>query len=752
MAEEKKKKTYIDTFTRHGVELSDTGSNWIGDCPFCAKEEHFFVDEKTGRWDCKYCQEEGNQVTFLTKIADVYRADMPNSELARLARIRRLPVAAFRRWGFGYSGGEWMLPVWSEKNTVRDIRRYNGQKMMSTDFCDLQLLGARELAVSQPGQRVWVCEGEWDAIALRWLLDNTTSKYDIVVALPGAKSMQDKWVKLFEKREVILCFDNDDPGDKGAVKTATMLGSTPKNVLFLNWPEDLPNGWDLNDQISDWIESKIPYNRQLQGILALLRPYHRHSVPAPEKPVDPASVDPGTFDDVLAVFRRWVKTNPDFEDGLAIALATCLANDVPGDPLWMYIVGPPSSGKTLILLSLSTSERTHFESTFTAASLVSGFNTNPDPSLIPQLNGKCAVFKDGTELLTIHPDARREAYSTLRGAYDGQVSKPFGNGIRRVYKDLHFNMLIGITPAIHGDNQATMGERFLKYEMREKMEEAGDKIRRAVGNLEKKQQMEEELAAASERFLLRQVNPNEFRPIPEVWLNKLVALAQILSMLRATVDRESFGDRDIKYRPTHESGTRVAIQLAKLGKLLCVVYNKPEVDATIYRMMRRVAMDSSIGYHVDLVRSLMRTGNRGLTVAQIGEIAGMNRSLLTKKLEDLEQLRIVYRVRPEQKLRERGTNPHQWFVTDHVAKLWNDSLTGAPNANAGQLSRVLQRPARPATNGHINGFVHTNGHQPSVGGQLQGRQLHSTPPNVRGRVGAPGTVRRPQSPLRPRFT
>lgn len=50
-----------------GQVLLSSGQ-WNADCPFCGKEEHFFMNSKTGLWDCKKCGEVGNWFSFFKKV------------------------------------------------------------------------------------------------------------------------------------------------------------------------------------------------------------------------------------------------------------------------------------------------------------------------------------------------------------------------------------------------------------------------------------------------------------------------------------------------------------------------------------------------------------------------------------------------------------------------------------------------------------------------------------------------------------
>src|SRR5262245_3773651 len=40
------------------------------------------------------------------------------------------------------------------------------------------------------------------------------------------------------------------------------------------------------------------------------------------------------------------------DDVIDVVLGTVAGNDLPGDPLWLYLIGPPSAGKTELLYSI----------------------------------------------------------------------------------------------------------------------------------------------------------------------------------------------------------------------------------------------------------------------------------------------------------------------------------------------------------------------------------------------------------------
>ena len=70
-------------------------------------------------------------------------------------------------------------------------------------------------------------------------------------------------------------------------------------------------------------------------------------------------------------FEKWLSL-PNY-DVVEVVAATVIANRLPGEPLWLAVVGPSSSGKTEIVRALEGVSRVHQKDNFTAATLASGY-------------------------------------------------------------------------------------------------------------------------------------------------------------------------------------------------------------------------------------------------------------------------------------------------------------------------------------------------------------------------------------------
>lgn len=86
---------------------------------------------------------------------------------------------------------------------------------------------------------ILITEGEMDCL-VAW-----SHNIPAVTSTGGAMSFQDEWGGYFDDKEVIICFDNDDAGVEGMIKTLKIIPHA--KILFL---PDQPNLKDISDYVS----------------------------------------------------------------------------------------------------------------------------------------------------------------------------------------------------------------------------------------------------------------------------------------------------------------------------------------------------------------------------------------------------------------------------------------------------------------------------------------------------------------------
>lgn len=657
-------KEEIRVFTCHHVALRKGNDKQVnGDCPFCGKEGHFYVNPANKLWDCKVCGARGNLGQFLYKMHRQYMEyleDPANEHLySKLSADRKLPISAFKAWNVGYDPISecYTIPVFDGTESLFDIKRYYlGRKTLSTPGTQSGLFNRLHMANSQT---VYLCEGEWDGMAMDWLLRVNKIKNACAVAVSGAGTFKTNWVSWFLNKDVCCMYDHDGAGEKGQLIVRERLTGTAASIKYIQWPDNFPTGFDVRDWVKYGIRVKKPRSCY-ENLIQLLSnspklpdykdPQHP-TVDEVKKEQERLPLKPDmTNDELYATYRKWLYM-PDTMV-LDLMFGTIFANRLEGDPVWLFFVAPPAGSKSELLMSLSWAEECYPLTSLTPHSLVSGTQWGPgkDPSLLPQLDRKVLVLKDFTTILSMNYSARDEIFGILRDIYDGRTEKSFGNGLKREYK-VKFGILAGVTPVIEtfSTMNQSLGERFLRYRLpldTKKSEE--QKILRAIKNVNNELKMRAELCQAAASIVSRKNPEHDVMPqFTERYLPKVVALAQLAAWLRGVVDRDKF-TQQVLYKPSSEVGTRMAKQLVKLAMGVGVFRGTRLLESYEYNCIKHVAVDSCPQRAVMILSAIYQAEkNEDLAMLKTKEIVDrtfLPQATVLRMMEDLNLLRLVQRV------------------------------------------------------------------------------------------------------------
>ena len=585
-------------------------------------------------------------------VIEHYSKTTSESDFLELSLDRQIPVSILKINGLCKSPYGWLLPIY-EGTEICDIKRYQyGGKLLSTPGCKTGLFNSQSI---EPDERIYLCEGEWDCMALQSILSCCDDdKYGVAIGVPGAETFKKSWIPLLDGKEIIALYDNDMPGKKGVQRVRSyLINSKFRNLI---WSEGFPDKYDIRDLC-------ISLNYKTDEVLTFIHTnLDRTEVIESIKPCD--------IKELMAEFQKWLRLTDEMIDALKCILSVVVSNRLDGDPLWLYIVAPPGGSKTELLNTLSASEECVIRSTITAQGLISGFQGpgGSDPSLLPRLTNKTLVIKDFTELRSLHRDPRAEVYSVLRGAYDGYVERSYGNGVTRRYTNTHFSILAGVTQSIHGDTDATLGERFLKFQMMRGVGfDAGETIRKALNNVTLEREMRESLAGICARFLSTRFETNPLPEMTSLQIDRLIALSQFVSMLRGQVERD-IKDR-ITYRPQHEVGTRIAKQLKKLAVSLAYISDETVVSDSNYAIVEQVALDSCIGLALE-VFGVLNENTEGMSLQDLSDFLKIPYDSLSNKLQDLEMLGVIQMHKSKS---GRGRPANKYCVSDRALELWQNA-------------------------------------------------------------------------------
>lgn len=672
-------------FETHGVEFSGSrGDEFYGTCPFTDKQDKFYVNRKTWLWDSKTAGMSGNIAKFLEEVTEEYKSNMEEEQVDRLSRHRKIPMSAFKVWDLGWDGAKYMIPVRDINGYIVDIRMYDIKKrqMRSTAGCHVGLLGAHQLKerLSEP---IYVCEGEWDAMAMRWLLRKQKAP-GIVVAVPGAGIFKKDWAKWFHGRRVFALYDHDEPGRKGEQTLYQRIGSIAKAMMFAHWPEELPNGFDVRDWIIYGIR-KGTLDKCLERLHLLFKRMPRRSgglqrtqsgqkirlVAKAATTLERPDHLP-TLKDVHTVYQKWLHL-PN-TDAIDVMLATVFSQEMDGPPVWMFLVSPPGGAKTITLSGLTDYDKAYSTSSLTPHALISGSKESgsADPSLIPRLNGKVLVIKDFTSILNMRDNEKEEIFGILRDAYDGRCGKVFGNGVERNY-DSHFTIIAAVTPLIYevGSRHAALGERFLKYVMGDNLHhhQEEDIISKAIENVDKDSKIREELASVTGVFLQYAFEDAKPPKLDNVLHNRIIRLAQLGARLRGVVSRNQYHQDEMTGRPFAEVGSRLGIQLAKIARSLAIIRGKTTVGPAEYAVVKKIMLDTVSQRNEDIVRAMWLYGKDGfLSLQDLAHHTRYPSTTLRRLMEDLNLLKVVRR-----EGRAGSGFSHAWTLSEYIRSAITDS-------------------------------------------------------------------------------
>ncbi len=362
--------------------------------------------------------------------------------------------------------------------------------------------------------------------------------------------------------------------------------------------------------------------------------------------------------------------NDDFVD---VVMAAYIANRLATDPLWLNLIGPPSTSKTELLRAFDGHPAAKFISNITPATLVSGIlpkNGRPDPSLLPQLNDKMVVLKDFTTILSMRQEQQTEIIAQLRECYDGQYSKIFGNGKEINWRG-KFGLVAACTPVWdkHYGIIGSMGDRFLLY--RTEHTDGGRMGLQAQKIVGQEERMRAEISKAVHAFV------NQFDKLDSLQFQKdeavnlaIISLACFVAYGRCAVDRDR--NQAVTYQPMPEGTPRLVKQFMQIGMGLSLAYQRRCIDADVYRVVKKIGCDLVPVQRLRLIGELYRTKtfealNNWRETTDLGDTLSIPGATARLNLEDMMVVGILNRKRGESD-GGPGRPPNTWQIKDDVVE------------------------------------------------------------------------------------
>jgi hypothetical protein len=281
-------------------------------------------------------------------------------------------------------------------------------------------------------------------------------------------------------------------------------------------------------------------------------------------------------------------------DALPLILGAVAAHWVDCSPVWLMLIGPPSSAKTELIVLLRQLKHVHLLSDLSPNTLASGFNVSAqtkEPSLLTKLTNHVIAIKEMTTILEKRAEARGEIFAQLREVYDGVFNKSWGTG-KELEWEGRISLIAGVTDEIdrHHAAMSALGPRFLFLRMRQPDRTAS--ARRALGNRNIKEYQKAAQKAVSELFQGIKRKPNTPIPMPETPASverRLIEVAEFVTRARSVVQKDEYGNAE--FAPSPEAPGRFVRQLHGLSAGLAVIDGRTTITLEDVGRVERVAMD-----------------------------------------------------------------------------------------------------------------------------------------------------------------
>jgi len=381
-----------------------------------------------------------------------------------------------------------------------------------------------------------------------------------------------------------------------------------------------------------------------------------------------------SFNELMSVYEEDLVVTQSFRDCMAVCLAVSTSVKLESEPLWFYLVGAPSSGKSTICELLCADEHnTRPLSKFTG--LVSG--SRQGQHLIPFLQNKCVIVKDGTLLLESTPQQLANVYGELRDIFDGSLEAKYRNGVSASFSNITFGMIIGITERIYALSMAALGERFLHCRLetsRETEKErnktairnilSGCKLSVAEGNDEGDSRSFPKQRQYTAGFInhlhSRLSNEDIIRPsFTEEDCDLIQALADVVACSRASAPRKH--DREeITYDSRPEASTRLVKLLSKMALCLCYVFSCTKINNNIRRVLCKIALDTAQGNggrQFNILKAITLS-QQGLNKQAVAVVTDVPLETLNRKIDDLRSMKIIVQFKEASRGHSTGRRNH----------------------------------------------------------------------------------------------
>lgn len=348
------------------------------------------------------------------------------------------------------------------------------------------------------------------------------------------------------------------------------------------------------------------------------------------------------LDKLVAEFREWLHLD-DLSIIYTIA-ATKISHRIPGDTIWLMLIGPSSGGKSELLKAFTQDGELYIDD-LTTHTFVSGYRskaTNDEDDFAETLAQRIWYIYDLSILMSKSSDERGIILSDMRMVYDGKIKKTFGNKYTAEAECPHNTLICGSTPAVDNTilEDQMLGTRFVQFRIRKGNRTA--QMECIDRNHERMSIMREKLILSVKEFE-ETIHMDTFT-FTETDNRNIQLMTNMTTLLRTAVSMDKSGEpTNIAYP---EEPGRLYKQLKKMYQAYRIM-GLTEEESII--CIRKICVDNINPLRVNLLKALTLSQDNIATTTQLHTRTGIGKKSVKQHMHTLHLLDIVdYSVEEDQ--------------------------------------------------------------------------------------------------------
>lgn len=363
----------------------------------------------------------------------------------------------------------------------------------------------------------------------------------------------------------------------------------------------------------------------------------------------------------------------------AVIVSSCFRHN---PPLWLMLVGVPSSFKTELVGLYSDMDEVYTLDTLTENAFVSGY-VSPDgletQDLLPLLDEKSFIVKDLNTLFSMNQEMVKKILGDLTSIFDGQFEKFTATRGMISYNSL-FSMIGCITPSIliqHYNYATQLGPRFFFLRPSEiTEEEVQDGFKRSWNEKDRKGKVisTRQIVSSYTTQLIGKIKNTELVPESEDIQVRINNIALFICKARgvAISKKAQFTDdkgKEVDYYEITdwqvEQPWRILNQLKSLIRIICVINGNNTVGYAEISAIKPIIMSTMPVGRAEVIKVIV---NKGMATAkEISNVIHKSPKTVQRTLKELYELDIIDKYKDPS--HNAGKTPWSFYVHEKYSSI-----------------------------------------------------------------------------------